>query len=131
MNTIIEVPDALAVRRDLDKAIEIAHVLDHHYPSHRWSVEVSHEQGIVNIRLLYYDPLTFSNRTWAFVLKLADLATDPSMRDVVRAGGELLERWGLPRGKAQENVGLRAALNGLDHGIRRGTKRTAGGILLP
>lgn len=66
--------------------------LQQHYPFHTWNVEVNHAGGIVKIRL----DVVMPKSRW-FVLHIARLASDPGLRSVIRAGGDLLERYNLPR----------------------------------
>ncbi len=65
--------------------------LEIHYPGHPWRVECPVGQGIVRIQL----PI-FMRRYW-MVIKLHELDTDPGLRSITRAGGEILERYQLPR----------------------------------
>lgn len=81
---------------DLDTARSIAETLHRHYPGHLWAVHASGETGIATIH-----NLRLSGR-WGFVIRLLELQQDPGLRMVVRAGGELLERWALSRGPLQE-----------------------------
>ena len=75
---------------DLEMAKRVWQVLHWHYPSHCWGVSVDHQQGIVQIILPVFSD-------WSFVVKISDLKGDPAMKAVVRAGGEMLERWRMPR----------------------------------
>jgi hypothetical protein len=65
-------------------------LLDTAYPGHGWQVIADSAQGYVGIRLPI---LTGGN--WAYLIKWADLTP----AQVIRAGGELLERYRLPRGR--------------------------------
>jgi hypothetical protein len=65
-------------------------LLDRAYPGHGWQVIADSAQGYVGIRLPI---LTGGN--WAYLIKWADLTPG----QVIRAGGELLERYRLPRGR--------------------------------
>jgi hypothetical protein len=66
----------------------IGRVLHQHYRGHDWNVWVSREIGIAKIWLS-----CLMNPQYPYVLHLAALQP----RDVMRAGGEILERYGLPR----------------------------------
>jgi len=70
----------------------IAEVLERHYPSHPWMVEVSHAKGCAFLSL----PVIM-NRNEKFVLHIEALKTDPGLRSVMRAAGEILERYKMPR----------------------------------
>jgi hypothetical protein len=80
------------VAYDLALTKQIAEILERHYPSHPWMVEVSHAQGVAFISL----PIIM-RRNQRFVLHIDRLKSDPGLRSVVRAGGELLERHNVPR----------------------------------
>ena len=82
---------------DIDTARSVAEVLHRHYPGHLWAVHASADTGIVTIQ-----NLRLSGR-WGFVIRLQELNRDRTLRMVVRAGGELLERWRLSRGQFREN----------------------------
>lgn len=77
---------------DLAITKRIAAVLETHYPSHPWMVRVDGAQGIAMISL----PIIMK-RNQSFVLHLDRLAVDPGMKSVIRAGGEILERYNVPR----------------------------------
>ncbi len=71
-------------------ARRIWEVLQLHYPGHQWVVAASHEQGGAFIDFPMFT-------TWRYFIRLVDLKGDPGMKAVVRAGGEILERYRLPR----------------------------------
>lgn len=92
-----EAPDAGATpdphrARDLALTKRVAETLERHYPSHPWMVEVSHAQGVVYISL----PIIMRTNQ-KFVLHTDNLVSDPGLRAVIRAGGEILERHNVPR----------------------------------
>lgn len=68
-----------------------AEVLERHYPSWMWAIEPDAKQGIINIY-----SLRISGK-WAYTLHIATIQNDPNLKDVLRAGGELLERFGFRR----------------------------------
>jgi hypothetical protein len=76
---------------DLMMTKRIAEVVQAHYPGHPWLVEVNHEQGIAMISL----PLFMGVNK--YVIPLWVFKTDPMFRCVVRACGEILERYRIPR----------------------------------
>lgn len=82
-----------------DAAIAVAkwagEFLHRHYPGHAWHVEanVTATGGHVKIRLNGIMP----PQAWYF-LRLSEMQTDPSGRRIMRAAGELLERYNLHRG---------------------------------
>lgn len=60
------------------------------YKGYRWWVEANVTQGIVVVKNLTL------HGDYGFVIKLEDLVHDINLVSVMRAGGELLERCGLP-----------------------------------
>jgi hypothetical protein len=65
--------------------------LNFHYPDQLWRVEVSHKQGVALIRLMGLSDMPY-------VLKIEDLKVlSRGKQEVMRAGGTLLERFGMPR----------------------------------
>jgi hypothetical protein len=69
-------------------------VLIEHYPGHFWQIIADAEQGIARIRI----PILMG-QTLGYTLHL-DKITSPNdlKRAVILAGGEILERWRIPRG---------------------------------
>jgi hypothetical protein len=99
--------------RDLETAAAMHGVLQQHYPGHTWATSADHATGMANVRLLYLDTLGVNAR-YGFQLHIAQLKSDPTMRAVIRAGGELLERFRLRRGPANDDTPLLAREHGLD-----------------
>lgn len=82
---------------DMVLAKEIADILHRHYPGHLWAVNVDGRNGVANIR-----DLLLSGQ-WGYVLKLTTVFSASEFgRDVVRAGGEILERFRVERGRLNE-----------------------------
>jgi len=77
---------------DYDEAKRIAEKLNQHYPGHLWAVNVN--QGVAFIKNLML------SGSHGFVIKLKDI--DSNYRAVVKAGGEVLERFNISRGRLQE-----------------------------
>lgn len=97
---------------DMDLASRIMAELQRYYAGHRWHVEANHEAGTVVLKLNYTTKLgRLSN--CGVLLHIVGLGDGGSMRKIMRAGGELLERWGLPRTVYREGDGLKALENGL------------------
>ena len=82
---------------DFDKSKEVADKLLKKYPGHAWGVQVSNRTGVVDIQLMS------SELPHGFRLKLTDIHSDPSLHQVMRAGGELLERAGMTRGAFRDD----------------------------
>lgn len=72
---------------DMTLAREVGRTLLAHYPGHFWAVECDSKQGICTITI----PILLGN--WKYIIPLTRL--NPQM--VLRAGGEILERFKIPR----------------------------------
>ena len=83
-------PDA----RDITLANNISAVLHKKYPGHLWGVNVDGKNGVAQIM-----NLALSGR-WGFMIKIREIDTE--YRAIMRAGGELLERYNLSRGRLNE-----------------------------
>lgn len=78
---------------DLIFAKEMAEVLHAHYPGHLWAVSV--EGGMADIRNLML------SSQYGYRLRLPDVYSMSSFRHkVIHAGGEILERFKVLRGRA-------------------------------
>jgi hypothetical protein len=75
----------------------VAECLNAHYPGHAWACVANIETGLVSV----YN-MALSGE-WGFILHCDRLLNDPSMKLVVMAGGELLERYNLSRGTAKNH----------------------------
>jgi hypothetical protein len=85
------------------------------YPGHPWAVMAARERGIVDVQLLYLVDAERTSGRYGYTLFTRTLDGDPGMACVVRAGGELLERFRLSREKAADGESrMRALENGLD-----------------
>jgi len=104
----IDTPEGYEAQ-DLALANRMKDVLDAHYPGHMWLVRVQHKQGVAIIRNL---SLRDRNGLQGIGAKMGMVRhidqIRPDLKDVVRAGGELLERWGIPRGRFAEETGYYA-----------------------
>lgn len=69
-------------------------VLTRHYPDHDWAVDVRSDQGIITIKNLGL------SGNWGVILHLVNVQEDDRLLIVMRAGGEILERYRLRRGRA-------------------------------
>lgn len=68
--------------------------LNKHYPGHLWAVHVNSEGGVMVIKNFR---ISFQ---YGMVLHLRNVYQDPTLKRVIRAGGELLERARMARGRA-------------------------------
>lgn len=81
--------------RELILSKQMADTLHKAYPGHLWAVSVSEKQGMADIRNLAL------SGNWGFRLKLKDHYTASDWdKQVLRAGGELLERYRVARARA-------------------------------
>lgn len=81
---------------EMTLAKQMAEALHRTYPGHLWAVDVSERTGMANIRDL------FLSGQWGFRLKVANTAhfsASDFERRVIRAGGELLERFRISRAR--------------------------------
>lgn len=85
---------------DIALARRIQATIERHYPAHAFSIQVSSIQGVAILKLLVPGYDRFCGQ-FGKALKLATLASDPGLKTVIHAAGELLERWGQPRGGFQ------------------------------
>jgi hypothetical protein len=79
---------------DILMAKEMAEALHSHYPGHLWAVTCDGETGMADVRNLLL------SGNWGFRLRLpATYSASEFRRRVVMAGGELLERYRIKRGR--------------------------------
>mgnify|MGYP001560467377 CR=1 FL=1 len=84
----------MVTQQDIAVQKEIAAILHFNYPGHGWVVECKHDQGVASIKNIYASTL------YGMVIHLNNITNAKARRAlVVKLGGELLERFGLPRGK--------------------------------
>jgi hypothetical protein len=82
---------------DMIMAKEIADALNAHYPKHLWAVNVDGKNGVATIKNLLL------SGQWGYLLKLTNMFSASDFRkDVLRAGGEILERYRVNRGRLDE-----------------------------
>jgi hypothetical protein len=78
---------------DILLAKNMAETLHKHYPNHMWAVTCDGDTGLATVRNLAL------SGNWGFVLKIpAIYSASEFAKDVMRAGGEILERYKLSRG---------------------------------
>lgn len=90
---------------------QVGEDLTRYYPGHNWMVGCNHDAGTVVIDLPYAKPLNMQN--YAYVLYLTTILGADGRAAVMRAGGELLERFGLARRGAKDDTPEAAAEHGL------------------
>lgn len=113
---ILEGEQSEADLRDIETCKSVADVLMKHYPGHIWHIEVNSETaGVCNIKLNYPDKLGILPK-WGYRLHLHNLNAER----IMRAGGEILERYRLARSRATPYAMLDAINNGCDMaGVQR------------
>lgn len=72
-------------------AMQAANQLDKHYPGHLWAVNVNSEGGVMIIKNYAISMM------YGMVLHLKNVYQDPTLKSVMLAGGELLERAAMAR----------------------------------
>jgi hypothetical protein len=88
---------ASSTANDHITAKTMADALDNHYPGHLWAVSADSSTGLCTIR-----DLLLSGQMGC-VLKIPAIYSASSFQaDVIRAGGEILERYRLSRGRLDE-----------------------------
>lgn len=98
---------------DQDVCIAIGEDLTRAYPGYLWKVGCNHEAGVAHIHLVVPSPIP-DNTTKGFMIYLSTVLGPGGQKKVIGAGGEILERWGLPRDRAPEDMVDRANEHGLD-----------------
>lgn len=88
---------AVTTANDHIMAKTMADALDSHYSGHLWAVSADSQTGLCTIR-----DLLLSGQM-GYVLKIPDIYSASAFKaDVIRAGGELLERYRMSRGRLDE-----------------------------
>lgn len=79
-------------------------VLEKYYANHAWIVDCNHESGHATIQLMY-EGNNKEVKVWkyGFLLHLNKLNSDNLEMKVMRAGGEILERYGMARKQLSDN----------------------------
>jgi len=100
-NTILEKEDHRNTASDIALCVAAKAKLNKAYPGHMWQVELDEDvQGMCKIINLDICAVLNSNLRYGYWLYLGRLYADPSLKCVMRAGGEILERANLRRGWA-------------------------------
>ena len=84
---------------DYNMAKEMSDILHEAYPRHLWAVTCEGDKGIATVRNMAL------SGEWGFVLKLSEIYTASDWKKkIVRAGGELLERFCLARCEGNQDA---------------------------
>ncbi len=78
---------------DLKMSAEVGEKLHKHYPGWAWAVHANTTGGVVDI----WNPAL--DMKYGFRLHISDINSDPLLKCVIKAGGEMLERFKMARGK--------------------------------
>ncbi len=78
--------------------VDCVTVLSKHYPHHAWHVSLSTDKSVVQVRCLNI------NGKIGMIIHTNRVQEDPDRKCVIHAGGELLERARLVRGKCNEDA---------------------------
>lgn len=97
---------------DQSIAESVGRMLHHHYRGHFWMVHVDSKQGVCLITI----PVLLGN--WKYKIPLTSL----SEAMVVRAGGEILERFKIPRG----NIDIAAFVSARGKAVSRANEQPPG-----
>jgi hypothetical protein len=97
---------------DQDVCIAVGEDLTRQYPGYLWMVGCNHEAGTIQIDLQCDKPIGMER--YGYMLHLSTVLGAGGQKAVMRAGGELLERFGLRRGIAHEDTPEIARAHGLD-----------------
>ena len=86
---------------DIELVQRAVKVLTDHYPGYLWRVGINDEKlgGVMYIINQTINAEIFSNSEYAYILYLTRVYSDPSLNCVMRAGGEILERANMTRGR--------------------------------
>lgn len=77
---------------DMRLVKRIGNCLEFHHPGHFFRVTVDHELRLVRIEL---PPLL--ETPYSYNIPISVLSCDPGLRTIIRAAGEILERYQMPR----------------------------------
>lgn len=91
--------DAAYEAADFERSKEIAEALNAQYPGHLWAVRVQGKQGIATIHNMAL------SHDYGYVIKLDAIYSSSMMRyKAIKAGGEILERFNVMRGRADDEA---------------------------
>lgn len=107
--------NAMRIANETEMARDIAMLLNFYYPGHAWEVTVDSRHGGAQLRIAVL--MTGSH---CYFMAFNDLATHGDFRKRVRdAGGELLERFQIPRNSFDLNAYVEARPKAVFHHNQR------------
>lgn len=80
--------------------------LVHHYPSWKWYVDCRLDSGLISVRNLSLDG------DYGFYIGIGDFLNETTPKLVMRAGGEILERFNQHRGERKKDVAIERDFKG-------------------
>lgn len=90
---LVTTPDQLQCRAATVLLVKhVADTLERNYPGWLWAVRPNEQGGVIVIYSLRI------SGHWGYLLKLSVVQADTRLNCVLKAGGEILERCGFPRG---------------------------------
>lgn len=96
---MIDLTDSQQTLADYETSKRIAERLNASYPGYLWAVHVQWKQGIATIRNLSLSGV------WGYIVHLLSVASASELEDkAMRAGGEILERYRMRRGRIDEDA---------------------------
>jgi len=98
MSEVIKLDETAGIDpADYMKSVQMGELLNKHYPGYQWAVNADHFHGIATIR-----NMSLSGQ-YGFTIKLDDqFSASDFDRQVMLAGGEILERYKLDSGKIND-----------------------------
>lgn len=95
---IVQDPEEAIFRvKDFEIAKMVGAALCHKYPNHGWQVEADSRNGIAKI---FMSQMSSSQ---GYIYKLKDISLGTFDREMMRVGGEMLERFSISRGRFNED----------------------------
>lgn len=112
MSDIITASEGDRAMADIDVCLAVSEDLNRHYPGHPWAVGCDHNAGTVAIDIAMPKPPAL--KLFGYLLHISTCIGPGGQAAVMRAGGELLERYGIRRGRATNESRDVALEHGLD-----------------
>ncbi len=105
-----------ANNREADQTLmkEVSRILHTHYRGHFWAVMVDSHQGVCQITI----PILLGNWGWTILL------TELTPWLVIKAGGDILERFNIPR----SGLDVARFVEAREHRVSRASQKPPGGL---
>jgi len=79
-------------------AKDIGEILEKHYPGWQWLINPDQDAGVI-----YIYSLMLSGE-WGYIIQIAEIQDDPARKQALIAGGEILDRYNIRRGKYHRDL---------------------------